>query len=64
MRKKHIETLNDIFCVPVLSKVKWVDVETLFISLGAKVIEGRGSRVKIFLNDRVSVFHLPHLKKK
>lgn len=63
MRKKHAETLNDIFHTPVLSSVKWSDIETLFISLGAKVFEGRGSRVKILLNDRVSVFHRPHPQK-
>jgi hypothetical protein len=63
MRKKHADTLNAIFHVPVLSNVKWSDVEALFISLGAKVIEGRGSRVKIFLNERVAVFHRPHPQK-
>lgn len=63
MRKKHADTLNAIFHTPVLSNVKWSDVESLFISLGALVTEGRGSRVKVFLNDRVSVFHRPHPQK-
>lgn len=63
MRKKHADTLNDIFHMPVLSSVKWSDIESLFISLGAKIFEGRGSRVKILLNDRVSVFHRPHPQK-
>ena len=53
MRKKHADTLNSIFHVPVLASVKWSDIESLFISLGATVLEGRGSRVKIHLNDRV-----------
>ena len=38
-------------------------MKSLFISLGASITEGRGSRVKIYLNDRVSVFHRPHPKK-
>jgi len=63
MRKKHTDTLNAIFHIPVLSNVKWSDIEALFISLGASVTEGRGSRVKIYLNDRVSVFHRPHPQK-
>lgn len=63
MRKKHSETLNAIFYTPILSNVKWSDIESLFLSLGASVTEGRGSRVKIFLNDRVSVFHRPHPQK-
>ena len=63
MRKKHADTLKAIFHTPVLSNVKWSDIESLFISLGANVSEGRGSRVKICLNDRVSVFHRPHPQK-
>lgn len=63
MRKKHAETLNAIFHTPILSNVKWNDIEALFVSLGAKVSEGRGSRVRIFLNDRVAVFHRPHPQK-
>lgn len=63
MRKKHEKTLNDIFHIPVLSSVKWADIESLLISLGARVCEGKGSRVKIFLNDRVAVFHRPHPQK-
>jgi len=63
MRKKHTDTLKAIFHTPVLSNVKWSDIESLFISLGATVSEGRGSRVRIYLNDRVSVFHRPHPQK-
>ena len=63
MRKKHTDTLKAIFHTPVLSNVKWSDIESLFISLGASVIEGRGSRVKICLNDCVAVFHRPHPRK-
>lgn len=63
MRKKHADTLDAIFHTPVLSNVQWRDIEALLISLGAKIFEGRGSRVKIVLNDRVAVFHRPHPQK-
>jgi HicA toxin of bacterial toxin-antitoxin, len=63
MRKKHADTLEAIFHTPVLSNVKWSDIETLIVHLGGQVYEGRGSRVKIVLNDRVSVFHRPHPQK-
>lgn len=63
MRKKHAKTLRDIFHEPVLSSVKWSDIETLFIALGADVEEGRGSRVRIYLNKQVAVFHRPHPRK-
>lgn len=63
MRKKHADILKAIYHTPVLSNVKWTDIESLLISLGASVTEGRGSRVKIYLNDRVSVFHRPHPQK-
>lgn len=63
MRKKHAETLNAIFHTPILSNIKWSDIESLFVNLDARVIEGRGSRVKIYLNDRVAVFHRPHPQK-
>jgi len=63
MRKKHPQTLKAIFHEPVLSNVKWDDIEKLFIAVGAEIEEGRGSRVRIFLNNQVSVFHRPHPRK-
>ncbi len=63
MRKRHADTLSDIFQTPILSSVKWDDIESLFIALDAKVVEGKGSRVRIFLNDRIAVFHRPHPQK-
>ena len=63
MRNKHGDTLKAIYHTPVLSSVKWSDVEALFISLGAQVVEGRGSRIKVYLNERVGMFHRPHPRK-
>ena len=57
---KHTKTLNLIFEEPVRSDVMWKDVETLLISLGAELSEGRGSRIRIYLNEVRAVFHRPH----
>lgn len=63
MRGKHRQTLKAIFHEPVLSNVKWKDVEGLFVALGAEIEEGNGSRVRILLLDQVAVFHRPHPRK-
>lgn len=63
MRKKHADTLRSIFHTPILSNVKWSDVEALLVHLGAKLSEGNGSRLRVLLNDRVAVFHRPHPRK-
>lgn len=47
MNKKNIATLNDIFFNPVKASIKWSDIEALFISLGATITEGNGSRVRV-----------------
>ena len=60
MRKKHADTLTAIFHSPVLSNVKWSDIESLLHALGAIITEGRGSRVRVLLNERIAVFHRPH----
>lgn len=60
MNKKHKNTLALIFKTPVPANVRWTDVEKLFVHLGANVSEGRGSRVRIELNNEEAVFHRPH----
>jgi len=58
--KKHSTVLEAIFKKPTPSGIKWDDIESLLISLGAKISEGRGSRVRIELNNEDAVFHRPH----
>jgi hypothetical protein len=60
MHKKHRLTLEAIFKRPTQSGIKWVEIESMLISLGAKISEGRGSRVRIELNNEDAVFHRPH----
>lgn len=56
-------TLEAIFSTPVRASINWKDIESLFNALGAKIEEGRGSRVRILLNEEEAVFHRPHLQK-
>jgi HicA toxin of bacterial toxin-antitoxin, len=60
MKRKHAATLNLIYACPVSGSIKWLDIEALFIVLGAEVMEREGSRVGIFLFGEVRVFHRPH----
>ena len=57
---KHRRTLRNIFEDPVRSNVKWTDIEKLLRALGADLSEGRGSRVRTYLNGVKAVFHRPH----
>lgn len=63
MRAKHRRTLEAVFAEPVRANVLWDDVEALFEACGATIEEGKGSRVRVLLNDRVAVFHRPHPQK-
>ena len=63
MQDKHRRTLEAIFEVTERANIPWRDVEALFVALGAEVSEGRGSRVRVGLNDVRAVFHRPHPRK-
>ena len=41
----------------------WKDIESLFVSFEAEVIEGNGSRVRFNRNGIIVSFHRPHPKK-
>ena len=60
MNKKQRQTFNRIFEKPERSDIPWLNVESLFIALGAEISEGKGSRVRVALNDVRAVFHRPH----
>ena len=60
MNKKQRRTLEAVFTKPEPSDIPWDDIENLFRGLGAEISEGRGSRVRIALNDVRAVFHRPH----
>ena len=63
MKSKHQKTLEAIFEKPVRANIHWSDIESLLIACGAHISEGRGSRVRIALNEVRAVFHRPHPRK-
>ncbi len=60
MKRKHQKILERIFLHPVSANIKWKDIEALFSSLGAELIEHEGSRIEVFLFNEVRVYHRPH----
>jgi len=60
MNSKHRKTLAAISTTPTSGNIEWRKIESLFIALGATVIEGNGSRVSFVLNNEKGDFHRPH----
>lgn len=63
MKSKHRKTLQLVFENPVRSGILWADIESLLVACGAELSQGRGSRVRVFLNGVRAVFHRPHPRK-
>jgi hypothetical protein len=60
MNNKQRQTLNKILEKSERSDIPWSNIESLIIALGGEISEGRGSRVRMVLNDVKAVFHRPH----
>ena len=60
MNKKQKQTLNKILEKPERSDIPWSNIESLIVALGGEISEGRGSRVRVVLNDVKAIFHRPH----
>ena len=60
LSKKHQKILTAVFELPTRANIRWVDIERLFVAVGADIVEGSGSRVRIKLGDQVKTFHRPH----
>ena len=63
MNRKNQRTLDRIIEKPERSDIPWKDIEALVVALGGEISEGRGSRVRIYLNGVRAVFHRPHPKR-
>ena len=63
MNSTHRKTLATLFASPTAASVPWRKIEALFVVLGARVVEGDGSRVRFVLNDVIATFHRPHPQK-
>jgi hypothetical protein len=60
MKRKHLKTLKLLFARPMSANVRWDDIESLLLELGAQIEEREGSRVLIRLFGERRVFHRPH----
>jgi hypothetical protein len=60
MNRKNRTTLESVFVHPTKTNIKWSDIEALLLSLGAKIREGSGSRIKVSLGIVTMVAHWPH----
>jgi len=60
MNATHQKTLTAIFADPVSKTLEWRRIETLFVSLGCKVVEGGGSRVRFEKQGIIATFYRPH----
>jgi hypothetical protein len=63
MNKTHKKTLETIFQKPLSTSLEWKRIESLFQAVGAKLIEGAGSRVRFEFNGMIATFHRPHPQK-
>ena len=52
--------MEKIFSRPVSGSIKWNEIESLFIALGAEISEREGSRIGVRLFGDRRVFHRPH----
>ena len=60
MNSKHRRTLAAVFTDPTSGTIEWAAIEGLLVAAGARVIEGRGSRVRFVRDGEVATFHRPH----
>ncbi len=60
MNNRHRRTLEAVFTDPVSGTIAWTDIESLLVAAGARIIEGRGSRVRFEKDGEVQTFRRPH----
>ncbi len=60
MNSKHAKTLQVVFTKPTTASLEWNKIEALFLAVGCRIIEGRGSRVRFESEGKVVAFHRPH----
>jgi hypothetical protein len=60
MNSRQKKTFELIGKDPIPSDIAWQDIESLFAALGAEIMEGSGSRLRVELNGVRAIFHRPH----
>lgn len=59
MNSKHRKTLAVVYIDPVSVAIEWAAVESLLLAAVARLIEGRGSRVRFEKDGEVATIHRP-----
>ena len=59
MNSRHRRILAVVSTDPVSGTIEWAAIESLLLA-GARLIEGRGSRVRFEKDGEVAAFHRPH----
>jgi hypothetical protein len=60
VNSRQRRTLQALQAEPVNGTPEWERIESLFIALGCRVIEGPGSAVTFEKDGRRATFHRPH----
>ncbi|CCO24040.1 HicA protein (modular protein) [Maridesulfovibrio hydrothermalis AM13 = DSM 14728] len=60
MNAAQKKTLSVIFSDPVNGNMNWAKIESLFMAVGCRKIEGKGSSVTFEKNGFRAYFHRPH----
>lgn len=60
MNNTHRKTLAAVFAEPVSGTLEWAAIERLLLAAGARLIEGRGSRVRFEKDGEVATSHRAH----
>ena len=60
MNSRQLKTLRAVFADPVSPDIEWQAIESLFVAVGCRVIEGSGSRVRFECEGIIASFHRPH----
>lgn len=60
MNSAHRKTLAAVYAEPASASLEWRRIEALLVSIGCRVIEGNGSRVRFERDEIIATFHRPH----
>lgn len=60
MNSKQRKTLDAVFVKPTRATIRFSDIETMLMAVGASISEGSGSRVTFLLGGEEWHAHRPH----
>ncbi|WP_435606167.1 type II toxin-antitoxin system HicA family toxin [Pseudomonas knackmussii] len=60
MNSRQRSTWELLYATPTPNHLEWFRIEALLLYLGARKLEGNGSRVRFELNGVIASFHRPH----